>query len=80
MLPGETQLSGAPSVCSDCNSAVPLTVCHSGGGWYIGSTCDCGPYSRESDYYPTAKAAEAELLVFLAFQRGIGPMPEMARC
>ena len=57
MLPGETIGSGASPECGDCNQVVVLDVYHSGGGYYVGTYCDCGPYSRESDYYPTYEMA-----------------------
>lgn len=62
MMPGETVASGAPTTCPDCHEHVngPKVMC-SAAGHYIGYTCDCGPYSRESDYYPSEKAAEAAL-------------------
>ena len=61
MMPGETIRSGAPDTCSDCGVTVRLQVCQSGAGYYIGTMCDCGPYSRESGYYPTCKAARNAL-------------------
>lgn len=57
MLPGETIGSGASPECEDCGLLVSLDVYHSGGGYYIGSYCDCGPYSRESAYYMTYEEA-----------------------
>ena len=47
--------------CTDCNKPLTLTVCESAAGFYIGRWCDCGPYSRESGYYPTREAAQADL-------------------
>jgi hypothetical protein len=47
--------------CTDCNKPLTLTVCESAAGFYIGRWCDCGPYSRESGYYPTREAAGADL-------------------
>jgi hypothetical protein len=35
----------------------PLDVHESRAGFYIGSYCACGPYSRESRYYPTRDEA-----------------------
>lgn len=61
MLPGETIMSGAPSTCPDCGVTPELDVHRSAAGYYIGTFCGCGPYSRESDYYPTREAAEAAL-------------------
>ena len=45
----------------------PLRVLQSAAGWYIGRLywdADMGgwfPYSRDSDYYPTQAAAQADL-------------------
>jgi len=61
MLPGETIDSGAPDTCNDCHIKLVPKVCKSGAGYYIGTWCNCGPYSRESGYYPTEEAAEADL-------------------
>lgn len=38
-----------------------IDVHRSAAGYYIGSWCGCGPYSRESDYYPTHEAASKDL-------------------
>lgn len=62
MLPGETIVSGGNPQCEDCGINVKLDVYHSGGGYYIGSFCNCGPYSRESDYYSTYEEAEDDFL------------------
>jgi hypothetical protein len=57
-LPGETIGTGAPSRCPDCQKMPYLDVYLSGGGFYIGTACLCGPYSRESGYYRTRADAE----------------------
>lgn len=62
MIPGETILSGAPSTCSECGVKLKLQICRSPAGYYIGTLCECGPYSRESGYYPTHEAAEDALV------------------
>ncbi len=60
MLPGETILSGANPDC--CGETLPFKVCQSAAGFYIGTFCDnCGPYSRESGYFPTREAAQTAL-------------------
>lgn len=59
-LPGETGHIGTN--CMDCGAHLPAKVLRSGAGYYIGTFCDCcGPYSRESGYYPTKDAAKAAL-------------------
>ena len=61
MLPGETIFSGAPDTCPDCKVAPKLGIYQSPAGYYIGTFCDCGPYSRESGYYKTSELAQAAL-------------------
>jgi len=58
MFPGETLLSGAPTRCDRCGLTPDLQIYESRAGFYIGTWCYCGPYSRESGYYPTREAAE----------------------
>lgn len=60
MLPGETILSGANPRC--CGKLLRFEVLSSAAGYYIGTFCpNCGPYSRESFYYPTQEAAQQAL-------------------
>jgi hypothetical protein len=62
MLAGETILSGAPQTCEDCGvNITELSIYQSGAGFYIGAYCDCGPYSRESVYFPDRESAEKAL-------------------
>ena len=61
MLPGETIASGAPTTCADCFKDVQNEVLQSAAGYYIGSICECGPYSRESGYYRTEEDAQRAL-------------------
>lgn len=61
MLPGETVKSGAPEICPTCKIETENEVLLSGAGYYIGRMCNCGPYSRESHYYHSRKAAEDAL-------------------
>ena len=58
-LPRETLATGATHVCPDCEQPVLIGVYHSAAGYYVGSYCNCGPYSRESGYYRTHAEAEA---------------------
>ena len=50
-LPGETISTGAPAFCISCKTDMKLEVLMSGAGYYIGTQCNCGPYSRESGYF-----------------------------
>ncbi len=60
-LPGETIADGAAPRCEDCAKMPRLDVYESGGGWYIGTYCHCGPYTRESGYYPSREDAQGAL-------------------
>lgn len=59
MLQGETILAGGPARCDVCGVVLEFKVLHSAAGFYIGTCCMCGPYTRESGYYPTRDLAEA---------------------
>ena len=61
MMNGETIATGAADKCGDCGVNVTLQVCRSGAGYYVGTYCNCGPYSRESGYYATQFEASAAL-------------------
>jgi hypothetical protein len=61
MLQGETIHSGAPDTCKHCKIKLELEILYSPAGWYIGTQCNCGPYSRESHYYRSRGAAETAL-------------------
>ena len=61
MLPGETIHSGASPKCLDCGAEVKEEVLMPAAGYYIGTYCLCGPYSRESHYYPTRESAQHAL-------------------
>lgn len=60
-LRGETLATGAPATCDDCGVEVALAVHQSAAGYYVGTWCNCGPYSRESSYYATRDEAERAL-------------------
>ena len=73
MLPGETlaSLGGAEfHQCDDCGVKLIPKVLHSAAGYYIGTFCNCGPYSRESGYYKTQQDA-AKALADGSFERGV---------
>lgn len=59
MIPGETIASGASSKCNECGKEMEFEVLRSGAGFYIGTQCECGPYSRESGYYRSREDAAA---------------------
>jgi hypothetical protein len=61
MLPGETIHSGASNKCPDCKQILKLKVLYSPAGYYIGTECCCGPYSRESHYYKSRENAQHDL-------------------
>ncbi len=59
-LPEET--GHVDTECMDCGNRLPVKVLKSGAGYYIGTFCPkCGPYSRESGYYPNLVAAQEAL-------------------
>lgn len=60
MLPEETIGAGAPKVCEECNTRLVPKVMHTC-GYYIGTECKCGPYSRESEYFKTHAEAQKVL-------------------
>jgi hypothetical protein len=49
--------------CTDCPAELPVQVCESGAGYYIGRWCDtCGPFERLSQrYWPSQQEAQAAL-------------------
>jgi hypothetical protein len=63
MLPGETIHSGAKLTCDVCGVTPKLEVCRSAAGYYIGTYCNCGPYTRESHYYQTEFQAQIALKI-----------------
>lgn len=47
------------TVKCDCGKILKIGVYKSNAGYYIGFWCDnCGPYSRESNYYKTRAEAQ----------------------
>lgn len=61
MLPGETISSGASRICPECKVTTVQGVHQSGAGFYVGTYCECGPYSRESEYFRNKFIAEKAL-------------------
>jgi len=64
VMPGETIALGAADRCPECQVELKVTVCQSAAGYYIGTHCNCGPYSRESRYYRTEGEATADMGTF----------------
>jgi len=58
-LPGETVGRSVTAInCTECNRVLYLGAYRSNAGWYLGYKCgNCGPFSRESGYYPDENAA-----------------------
>ena len=65
VLPKETIARGAVDTCPDCGTKFELEVMRTN-AYYVGTQCECGPYSRETHYFHTR--AEAEL----ALEQGTG--------
>ena len=47
--------------CPTCGGIPQVAVYRSGKGFYVGSWCRCGPYSRQSGYYSNRESAEVAL-------------------
>ena len=47
--------------CEDCGWVPSLDVYRSAAGFYVGTWCGCGPYSRESGYFVTWGEAQDAL-------------------
>jgi len=60
MLPGETVLSGAESNEENRNVSA-FKVMRTPAGWYIGTTIDGMPNTRETDYFADEVAATTAL-------------------
>ncbi|MEA2180927.1 MAG: hypothetical protein QOF69_112 [Solirubrobacteraceae bacterium] len=60
-LPKETIATGYAPRCENCGKMPRLAVRSSAAGFYVGTVCDCGPYTRESGYYRTRALAQADL-------------------
>ncbi|HZW82066.1 MAG TPA: hypothetical protein VFF14_01415 [Candidatus Deferrimicrobium sp.] len=51
--------------CDECGQDLPLTVLSVNGNHYIGRFCqECGPYSRETEFYKTSDEAEKDLVLY----------------
>lgn len=58
---GETLANGAPGTCVKCgvDAFSRLAVHDNPAGYFIGAYCECGPYSRESIFFPDWDIADA---------------------
>ena len=61
MLPGETIHSGASNTCGECGKLYVEKVLQSAAGYFIGTSCCFGVYSRESHYYKSREEAQKAL-------------------
>ena len=60
-LPGEC-VNDTKTTCHECGTELVIDVQKSAAGYYIGFWCEnCGPYSRESNYFRSYDEAEAAL-------------------
>lgn len=61
MLPGEI-VGDTVETCFDCRADMEIKVLMSAAGYYLGFMCpNCGPYSRESGYFPSKESAARAL-------------------
>lgn len=59
------------TTCFDCGEPLELKVCESNAGFYLGFDCpNCGPYSRESNYFKHKETAEMCLISGIWNRRG----------
>ena len=65
MYPGETIMGGATPICTDCDALADWHVRLTPAGYSVGTSCHCGPYSRETRYFDTELEAECVLRVFI---------------
>ncbi|MGO9378521.1 MAG: hypothetical protein ACLPN1_00965 [Dissulfurispiraceae bacterium] len=61
MIKIETIAPEASTICPECKAHLKPQVLGSSAGFYIGTLCQCGPYSRDSAYYSNAEQAQKAL-------------------
>ena len=69
VLKNETIWHGASDKCEDCGTELKpqiLKTC----AYYVGTCCECGPYSRETGYFATREEAEQVLNGIALGERG----------
>lgn len=52
-------------ICLKCGEGLNLKALESGGGWYVGRACRCGPHSRETRTYLSEVEARQHPLLSL---------------
>ncbi|MCK5019223.1 MAG: hypothetical protein KAS32_19340 [Candidatus Peribacteraceae bacterium] len=50
-----------PEICQICRTKLELEVLKSPAGYYLGRQCNCGPFSRESEYFHKKEVAKTIL-------------------
>ena len=55
------ELRKRTGACSACNTELVPKVMSTMGGYYVGTSCKCGPFSRETDYFKTEEEAQEVL-------------------
>ena len=50
-----------PEYCSQCDKRLDLGVYHTDAGYYVGTECDCGPFSRDTPYF--IRQGDAEIVL-----------------
>lgn len=64
--------------CHNCKTNLPLKVCKSAAGYYVGYFCpECGPHGRYSGYLKSRKEAEILLVSIRKEIDEINPMSSM---
>jgi len=61
----ETIMAGAYPICGTCEMLADWHVRLTPAGYSVGTSCNCGPYTRETRYFDTVLEAEGVLFVFI---------------
>ncbi len=64
MFRGETITTGASDRYPICNKKLTFQVMRSQAGYYIGTSCCEGPYTRETSYFRLRAQAEEALQIY----------------